>query len=517
MVGSRLCAVSGQRLSIIDIHDPDSPIVVSKLNLPFFATDIAGSASHAYVTAGERGLWIVDCTQPSSPHIAGSIDTPYSAGEVAVTNHLACVADGEALITIDVSNPASPQRLASATQVGGVFAVDITETHAFVAGQGGFNIVDIANPQSPVVISNEFTGQVCRGLVVSADRAYLAGDGFSTMSIGNLEHPAIIGRIGSQPSYGLAKHGDRILLVGHELTVLNVANPRSPWPTASIELARFTYLGTIAVSGSMACIASSGGMMVVDIGTVAPRLISRVSSPDEITAIAIDHGYAFTACRESGLGVFEVETSSPRLVGHLDLPGRARTVCTQNDLTYLTLETHGLWIVDVSNPAAPNLIGSVATPTIYDCAVAGGYAYVTSGGGILTVDVSNPSTPRVENRTTLPYAAAIDIDGDKCYVTSADGVISILVLAPPGKPTLLGQITVPERSEYIEAANGFAYALGSSGTYIIDVSDPSSPTMHGFAEDWRPGGIAVDGDAFYVTNSSYLHVMPLPCDPDERQ
>ena len=58
---------------------------------------------------GDAGLWLVDVTHSDNPTTAGRIDTPGDARDVAVSDGLACVADGKSgLRIIDVSDPTHP-------------------------------------------------------------------------------------------------------------------------------------------------------------------------------------------------------------------------------------------------------------------------------------------------------------------------------------------------------------------------------------------------------------------------
>jgi hypothetical protein len=61
--------------------------------------------------------------------------------------------------------------------------------------------------------------------------------------------------------------------------------------------------------------------------------------------------------------------------------------------------TSGVEIIDVTNPAAPWVVGSIDSGETSEIALSGTVAYVLSyynGGGVLrAIDVSNPVTPSI--------------------------------------------------------------------------------------------------------------------------
>ena len=62
---------------------------------------------------------------------------------------------------------------------------------------------------------------------------------------------------------------------------------------------------------------------------------------------------------------------------------------------YVTNGSHGLRVIDISNPAAPAEMGFCDTPGYAGAvAVAGNYAYVADGfSGLRIIDISNPAAP----------------------------------------------------------------------------------------------------------------------------
>jgi hypothetical protein len=68
------------------------------------------AGTYAYVVTSEAGLHIIDISDPNSPVIAGSVDTSGEARDIALVGSTLYVADGLAgLLVIDVANKSTPK------------------------------------------------------------------------------------------------------------------------------------------------------------------------------------------------------------------------------------------------------------------------------------------------------------------------------------------------------------------------------------------------------------------------
>ena len=89
--------------------------------------------------------------------------------------------------------------------------------------------------------------------------------------------------------------------------------------------------------------------------------------------------------------------------------------------------------MDVSNPASPRELVAYDTPgAAYGVALAGGYAYVaTGGGGLRILDISNPASPRELASYALPgVAGKVAVSGTLVYVAGWCGGLFILSYRP---------------------------------------------------------------------------------------
>ncbi len=98
----------GQDFLILDITNPSSPVLVSKIMTEGFVRDIKVSRNYAYVADDDNGLVIVDISNPSSPTLKGSYNIPGYTYCITVSGNYAYVADNDGLVIVDISNPSDP-------------------------------------------------------------------------------------------------------------------------------------------------------------------------------------------------------------------------------------------------------------------------------------------------------------------------------------------------------------------------------------------------------------------------
>jgi hypothetical protein len=201
-----------------------------------------------------------------------------------------------------------------------------------------------------------------------------------------------------------------------------------------------------------------------------------------------------------------------RTLARLDLENPGLGIAVAGDYVYLANWSEGLRIVDISDPALPTVVGSVAGQGIADdVEVSGGYAYMIDGGGLRVIDVSDPANPVIVGSHPMAYAQAIYVFGDYAYVTSGfpepmpppvyHGWIHVFDISDPTSPTRVGESEEWGRVTGIAVRDGYAF-VGGSGLAVVDVSNPALPF---FVEEISlPGswsvGVTLNGDYAYVAN-----------------
>lgn len=181
LIGQHALIVDGSQLRIIDISDPSNPRTVVATNNA--ATTLAVAGTFAYL-AGEN-LQIFDISRPADPVPVGlPVFYFYGATSIAITGRHACVvnADGDFYV-IDISNPAKPQLLGELPGRGSweYYSVAVDGAFACISGPSDVRLIDISDPTRTEVVGRSpipWTAKVAstQGLALAEGRIYVGTD-----------------------------------------------------------------------------------------------------------------------------------------------------------------------------------------------------------------------------------------------------------------------------------------------------------------------------------------------------
>jgi Uncharacterized conserved protein len=165
-----------------------------------------------------------------------------------------------------------------------------------------------------------------------------------------------------------------------------------------------------------------------------------------------------------------------------------------------------LRVVDVSDPKAPTVVGSLEKPgQLRGLAVAGRHVFAaTRQDFFYVIDVSNPKAlTEVASLEGVGEGMGVVLSGKSAYVPDRDGFLRILDVSDPKGPKLVSSS---------EDAPGIALAAGIDGhhvyvgsklgfLHVLDVSDPRTPVWVGsYKTTGRANGVAVAGGLVYVND-----------------
>ena len=107
--------------------------------------------------------------------------------------------------------------------------------------------------------------------------------------------------------------------------------------------------------------------------------------------MAVSGDHAYIGDGSHGLRVIDIsDPTNPVLAGTCGTPGRARGVAVSGDHAFVAADTSGLQVVDISDPTNPVLLGDYDTPGYAcDVAVAGDHAFMVGDfSGLEVIDIS---------------------------------------------------------------------------------------------------------------------------------
>ena len=422
---------------VIDVSDPGN-LSQANLFMTPWADGVTVAGQVLYIAAQDSGVGIFDITQPTTPAFLTVKTGPFSARDVAVVGNRAHVAGSTGgLRLLDVTVPASPVDLGSYDLPGFARAlkVAVAGNQAFVAYDPiGLHIVDVTDNHNLVntAVYNP-TGWV-RTVAKDANFLYLAEaeNGIRILHAADLSEVGFYSEATSV--YDLVIVGDYAYFVnGSGLSILDVSNT-----TAVTETGHLTTPGNpqrLQISGHYAYIAAGGladgGMRIIDVSSpAAPVEVgafsdeSGIGNIDYVRDLTISGTLAYLADSSNGLRIVDISNATnPSEVGS-NAAGYIKNVEVFDQYAY-AFDGQNLYVIDVSNPAAPNQVVSqtlTSDGSISNTSLANGYLYVTEEGGDLhMLDLANPVAPiEVFATAVAGYAWGVAVDNGAVYVAAAE-------------------------------------------------------------------------------------------------
>jgi hypothetical protein len=238
--------------------------------------------------------------------------------------------------------------------------------------------------------------------------------------------------------------------------------------------------------------------MVMRVSTRSRRLLALLALLATVVTTA-SVGLASIECARYSL--------SPHRIGGYNPATTAGGVAIVADLAYLAVGTGGLQVLDLANPAAPQLVGSVALPGVggaLDVAVNGRYAFVAMGPtGIKVVDIANPSAPVVVGQVDTPgNANSVAVAGNLVFVADRTPGLQVIDVTDPMHPRIIGASVTMNSALDVAVAGSYAYiAADIAGLCAIDITDPQHPSIAGSVDTpYGAVGVAVAGTFAYVAD-----------------
>jgi len=217
VVGTIAYAVDRQALSIIDVSDPSSPVLLGSVTTPGTALHVLVDEGKAYIADRSNGMQIVDVSDPTSPTIIGTFATGSDAKEIlyvgdSVFMRLAHILTDDKVEVVSLLEETTPVAL------GPGIAIDGSVLYGAVSDgtrldQINYDIaeeryqlrsIDVTNPLLPSVITQTGAVGYLTDLIQSGDDPMLERSGdilsISTSESGvvmfDLSDPSVIRFLG---------------------------------------------------------------------------------------------------------------------------------------------------------------------------------------------------------------------------------------------------------------------------------------------------------------------------------
>jgi len=111
-------------------------------------------------------------------------------------------------------------------------------------------------------------------------------------------------------------------------------------------------------------------------------------------------------------------------------------------------------------------------------AIAGSYAYITTGQALVIVSINDPLKPRIVNRISLKNPRSVAIQFRYAFVVDDEGLKVVDVTVPEQARLIEGAFVSLAHAHDVYVARTYAYvANGPDGIAIVDVEQPERPRL----------------------------------------
>jgi hypothetical protein len=510
-------------LVVLDVSDPTAPEPVSRVYLQGgWASDLALHGDYVCVSGWEGAVHVIDVSDLAAPVILGRYTAPGPAYGIDATGDFAYVAysgvssDPGGLLVLDISDPTNITFAGKVNTEWRLMKVRVRGDYAYAVGDCDLWIIDVSVPTEPSLVAQFFTGDCPLDLDIREDDTlvYLADNdlfdppglsAFTIVNVADPESPFVAARrVLRGPVGDVALSGDLAFVADPDygMFVYDVSDPLNPdsigaYYVFSGAVAKIAVADTVAFLVDYIALGSfySGRLHVVDVrdpSNVQP--LGEYHLPGEVNSVTVSGDYVYTcnnvdADREDVAVVDVTHKDNPRVVGTYSTPGSGQGAVVVDTLLYLAGGSTGLEIINVADPAEPQLLGShAACSGAVNVVVVGQTAFVAGSSGLWIFDVSDPENPQlIGNGETPGSAESVALLRDYAYVSwivtyssSAIDIFDISDLAHPSYISTFGTYgSIYTRVAILD--NITLAARTSYGMQLFDITDPENPVYGGYA------------------------------------
>jgi hypothetical protein len=242
--------------------------------------------------------------------------------------------------------------------------------------------------------------------------------------------------------------------------------------------------------------------------------VSSLRAREYIYDVVIAGSYAYVPDVGGELYVVDIsDHGSPQVVGSVAVPSIGCVAAAPPYVCYCSEDWANFGVIDVSDPRSPHVVGRLHIPDFHpvDVVVRNGGAYVADYNyGIWVIDLWNPAHPYLYGGCPTPgEPQALDLAGDYAFLADGSAGLEILSLADPGSPGIVARMDTVAGASEVATSGATAY-VGNGTFWAIDIASPANPHVLGSMAP--PHGTAhikvADGRAF-VTASTFLDVIDV--------
>jgi hypothetical protein len=320
---------------------------------------------------------------------------------------------------------------------------------------GHVAILDISTPESPALLSRY--DLPARGIYyfdVQADHEYRLDDG--AVQIRDLTDtnmpPVLLGEYrGWRATTGASQAGyvyvtdSSVLHNEATLRVMDVRDPQAPVMVGALTTEGITDYDQVALEGETFYWGAEAGLRIIDVSTPTSPTLRYQGTITRPVSLVVNGTTLYTVSKgeenSTYLQILDVsDPATPTVRSTLDLPDFTQIPLLLKDNTLYIGNlgsTGGGVMVNISNPDAPVLSGTLGSGTWVDGDVEGNTLYILERGtkSLMLYDISNAQNPQVISTFTLPpydnNLTDLDVEAGTAYIQYFDGAFEVLDVSNP--------------------------------------------------------------------------------------
>lgn len=201
---------------------------------------------------------------------------------------------------------------------------------------------------------------------------------------------------------------------------------------------------------------------------------------------------ATTAVWDTGTGSIYLPSIGLTTIGGRSASG-AKHVLQVGSTVVLDRGAAGVELIDVSNPLAPTLAGSITysgspAPVVFDIAVSGTILYISwwkqisvlppiTQYGVDVYSIASASAPVFVKTLAALRADAMTAHGNRLYIANGSSLL-VWDITNAAFPASLGALVLGGTPRAVAVAGNTAYvAAGASGLHVVNVTSATTPSL----------------------------------------
>ena len=501
-IGATLSTPIRSGLQIVNVTNPLVPVNLGFVQLSYFPWALAIGVRYVYANSpSAQGVGVIDAQNTSSPTFVGqALTTLGPSSKIAMTptesGDVLAVPSSTGLKILGLSNPSSPALLATALSGTGVTSVHVISSGVVAVGAtlSPYRLItlNINTPTIPQQLGSLSTSVQCFLVRASASLVLLDGglgtDGLNLINVQSPIQPVKVGGVKTfAQTLALASFNNTAVAVAfnnrsfsYHMLWINNQNPLAPLVTTTTSASNIVRDAAFSDTGQWLIVGANSGSLLQVISPTTQAIIGSAATPSggSLQALRVRGTLVYVAAGFKGLLIYSIASNGqPSLVGSVDTHGSAVGVEVGGNYAYVA-DSSGIQVVNVTNPAAPSLVGGyvASSGAALSLRVQGQYLYsANGGGGVQVLDISNPASPVVVATVGLGGfggAERLDPSGNLLYVATGGPGLTIIDIGNPRTPAVVGLYPMFGFCSRVIAAGGLVYLADDYAVQAIVAITP---------------------------------------------